>query len=77
LELPIRGGVEIPAIQRNSIKMELNLSEEERAALTRHLCEHIRHTTHPFAESYELLKSILTKLDPESKILLNPEPKRR
>jgi hypothetical protein len=57
--------------------MELNLSEEERAALTRHLCEHIRHTTHPFAESYELLKSILTKLDPDSKILLNPEPKRR
>ena len=57
--------------------MQLNLSEEERAALTRRLCEHIRHTAHPFAESYELLKSILTKLDPEAEILLNPEPKRR
>jgi hypothetical protein len=59
------------------IEMQLNLSDEERAALTRHLCEHIRHTAHPFAESYELLKSILTKLDPKSEVLLNPEPKRR
>ena len=57
--------------------MQLNLSDEERAALTRHLCEHLSHTAHPFAESYELLKSILTKLDPDSEILLNPEPKRR
>ena len=57
--------------------MQLDLSDEERAALTRHLCEHIRHTAHPFAESYELLKSILIKLDPQSEILLNPEPKRR
>ena len=52
--------------------MQLNLSEEERAALTRHLCEHIRHTAHPFAESYELLKSILTKLDPELEISSEP-----
>ena len=57
--------------------MQLNLSDKERAALTRHLCEHIRHTAHPFAKSYELLKSILTKLDPQSEIFLNPEPKRR
>jgi hypothetical protein len=57
--------------------MLLNLSEEERAALTRHLCEHIRYTAHPFAQSYELLKSILTKLDPQLEILLRPEPKRR
>jgi hypothetical protein len=57
--------------------MELNLSDAERAALTRHLCEHIRHTAHPFAESYELLKSILIKLDPQSEILLSPVLKRR
>jgi hypothetical protein len=57
--------------------MILDLSEEERIALTRHLCEHIRHTAHPFAESYELLKAILTKLDPQSEILLRPEPRRR
>jgi hypothetical protein len=57
--------------------MQLNLSAEEHAALTRHLCEHTRHTTHPFAEPYELLKSILIKLDPQSEFLLNPEPKRR
>ena len=61
----------------NFIEMQLNLSDEERAALTRHLCEHIRHTAHPFAEFYELLKSILAKLDPQSEIFLNPEPKRR
>jgi len=77
LEPPIRGDVEIHANQRNFIEMQLNLSDEERAVLTRHLCEHIRHTAHPFAESYELLKSILVKLDPQSEILLNPEPKRR
>ena len=57
--------------------MLLDLSEEERTVLTQHLCEHIRHTAHPFAESYELLKSILTKLDPQAEILLHPEPKRR
>jgi hypothetical protein len=61
----------------NFIEMELNLSDDERAGLTCHLCEPIRHTAHPFAESYELLKSILIKLDPQSKILLNPVPKRR
>jgi hypothetical protein len=77
LEPRHRGGVEIHPNQGDFIEMQLNLSEEERAALTRHLCEHIRHTAHPFAESYELLKSILTKLDPEAEILLNPEPKRR
>ena len=57
--------------------MELNLSDDERAALTRYLCEHIRHIAHPFADSYELLKSILIKLDPQSEILLNPVPKQR
>jgi hypothetical protein len=57
--------------------MLLDLSEKERAALTRHLCEHLQYTEHPFAESYELLKSILTKLDPQSEILLRPEPKQR
>ena len=36
---------------REILEMQLNLSEEERAALTRHLCEHIRHTAHPFAKS--------------------------
>jgi hypothetical protein len=77
LEPSIRGGVEIHASQGNFIEMELNLSDDERAALTRHLCEHIRHTAHPFAESYELLKSILIKLDPQSEVLLNPVPKRR
>jgi hypothetical protein len=77
LELPIRGSVKIHANLGNFIRMQLNLSAEEHAALTRHLCEHIRHTAHPFAESYELLKSILIKLDPQSEILLNPEPKRR
>jgi hypothetical protein len=77
LELPIRGSVEIDANLGNFIEMQLNLSDEERAALARHLCEHIRHTAHPFAESYELLKSILIKLDPQSEILLNPEPKWR
>jgi hypothetical protein len=77
LEPPIRGGVEIHVSQGNFIEMKLNLSDEERAALTRHLCEHIRHTAHPFAESYELLKSILIKLDPQSEILLSPVPKRR
>jgi hypothetical protein len=76
LEPPIRG-VKIRTNPGNFIEMQLNLSDEERAALTRHLCEHIRHTAHPFAESYELLKSILAKLDPQSEILLNPEPKRR
>ena len=57
--------------------MLLDLSEKERAALTRHLCEHLQYTKHPFAESYELLNSILTKLDPRSEILLRPEPKQR
>jgi hypothetical protein len=57
--------------------MLLDLSEKERAVLTRHLCEHLQYTKHPFAEFYELLKSILTKLDPQSEILLRPEPKQR
>ena len=32
---------------RKYIEMQLNLSDEERAALTYHLCEHVRHPRTP------------------------------
>jgi hypothetical protein len=46
----------------------LDLSDEEREALTRHLREHISESRYPFAPALRLLKSVLATLNPQ------PEP---
>jgi hypothetical protein len=47
---------------------QLDLSDEEREALTHHLREHISESWYPFAPALQPLKSVLAKLNPQ------PEP---
>jgi len=44
--------------------MQLDLTDEERDALTRHLRQHIRESRYPLAPALQPLKSILEKLEP-------------
>ena len=47
--------------------MQLDLTDEERDALTTHLREHLQATQHPAAATVPLLKAILVKIDPTAK----------
>jgi hypothetical protein len=44
--------------------MNLDLTDEEAAALTRHLREVIAYARYPLAPRFDLLKAILAKLEP-------------
>jgi hypothetical protein len=44
---------------------QLEFSDDERDALTRHLREHIGNSRFPFDPALRPLKSILAKLDPQ------------
>ena len=57
--------------------MQLDLTDEERNALTQHLRVHIRVTPYPSAASLPLIKGILGKIDPTWKFDPPPEPARR
>jgi hypothetical protein len=51
--------------------MNLDLTDEEAAALTHHLRDAIDYARYPFAPRLDLLKAILAKLDPPAP---RPEP---
>jgi hypothetical protein len=56
--------------------MPLDLTDDEREALTRHLRAHIAADPYPFAPRLKPLKSVLAKLDPQAVRPPLPEPKR-
>ncbi len=53
----------------------LELSDEERGALTVHLRQHIRESRYPFSLALRPLKAILAKLDPQPQPAAPPERK--
>jgi hypothetical protein len=55
--------------------MQLDLSDEEREALTSHLRAHIRESQYPFAPALLPLRGVLEKLDP--KPASEPLPERK
>jgi hypothetical protein len=56
--------------------MPLDLTDDEREALTRHLRAHIQGDPYPFAPRLKPLKRILEKLDPQPVRAPLPEQKR-
>jgi hypothetical protein len=51
--------------------IQLEISDEEREALTRHLREHLQNTPYPFDPALRPLRAILDKLEPPP---AQPEP---